>query len=224
MWWNNVIYKYEILYKKQKNMIKYIPESVINEVEELKNLWKFDEAMRIVNSILSDNPSNEEALLQVADIQYRQWEISKAAKAIDFLNSKKNNEDPLWLYIKWILEMEKNNRQSAKQYLQKALIVTNAENHEILRCCGLCEYRYWNREKWINYLRDSFTLNWKDAEVIFNLIEIYILEHKYEKANKMIKYYHKNHDSLITIDKDIKHYDTRVHLFEEFVKAQKRFK
>lgn len=205
-------------------MIKYIPESVMNEVEELKNLWKFDEAMRIVNSILSDNPSNEDALLQVADIQYRKWEIGKATKAIDFLNSKKNNEDPLGLYIKWILEMEKNNWKNAKQYLQKALEVTNAENHEILRCYGLCEYWYWNREKWINYLRDSFSLNGKDAEVIFNLIEIYILEHKYEKAATMIKYYYKNHDNLITIDKDIKHYDSRVHLFEEFVKTQKRFK
>lgn len=205
-------------------MIKYIPESVMNEVEELKNLWKFDEAMRIVNSILSDNPSNEDALLQVADIQYRKWEIGKATKAIDFLNSRKNNEDPLGLYIKWILEMEKNNWKNAKQYLQKALEVTNAENHEILRCYGLCEYWYWNREKWINYLRDSFSLNGKDAEVIFNLIEIYILEHKYEKAATMIKYYYKNHDNLITIDKDIKHYDSRVHLFEEFVKTQKRFK
>lgn len=205
-------------------MTSYIPESVIDEVEELKNIWKFDEAMRIVNWILSKNPSNEDALLQVADIQYRKWEIWKATKAIDFLNSKKNNEDPLWLYIKWILEMEKNNRKNAKQFLQKALVITNAENHEILRCYWLCEYRYGNREKWINFLRDSFTINNKDAEVIFNLIEIYILEHKYEKAKNMIKYYYKNHKSLITIDKNIEHYDSRISLFEEFVKTQTMFK
>jgi hypothetical protein len=52
-------------------MTNYIPESVIDEVEELKNIGKFDEAMRIINSILSSNPNNEDALLQVADIQYR---------------------------------------------------------------------------------------------------------------------------------------------------------
>jgi len=205
-------------------MTTYIPESMIDEVEELKNIWKFDEAMRIVNWILSKNPNNEDALLQVADIQYRKWEIWKATKAIDFLNSQKNNEDPLWLYIKWILEMEKNNRKDAKQYLQKALVITNAENHEILRCYGLCEYWYGNREKWINFLRDSFSINNKDAEVIFNLIEIYILEHKYEKAKNMIKYYHKNHQKLITIDKNIEHYDSRINLFEEFVKTQIMFK
>lgn len=205
-------------------MISYIPEFVIEEVEELKDIGKFDEAMRIVNWILSNNPNNEDALLQVADIQYRKWEINKASKAIDFLNSQKNNEDPLWLYIKGILEMEKNNRNSAKQYLQKALILTNAENHEILRCYWLCEYWYWNREKWINFLKDLFSINNKDAEVIFNLIEIYILEHKYEKARNMIKYYHKNHGSLITIDKDIEHYDSKINLFEEFVKVQTMFK
>jgi len=30
-------------------MTSYIPESVIEEVEELKNIGKFDEAMRIIN-------------------------------------------------------------------------------------------------------------------------------------------------------------------------------
>jgi tetratricopeptide (TPR) repeat protein len=179
--------------------------------------------MRIVNSILSNNPNNEDALLQVADIQYRQWEIWKATKAIDFLNSKKDNQDPLWLYIKWILEMEKNNRKHAKKYLQEALVLTNAENHEIMRCYWLCEYWYGNREKWIDLLKDSFTLNNKDAEVIFNLVEIYMLEHKYTKAKNMIKYYYKNHKSLITIDKDIKHYDNKISLFEEFVKTQLLF-
>lgn len=205
-------------------MTSYVPESVINEIEELKDIWKFDEAMRSINSILSKDPNNEDALLQVADIQYRQWEIWKASKAIDFLNSKKKNEDPLWLYIKGILEMEKNHRKNARKYLQKALILTNAENHEIMRCYGLCEYWYGNREKWLDLLNDSFILNNKDAEVIFNLIEIYILEHKYTKAKSMIKYYYKNHNDLITIDKEIENYDNKIWLFEEFIKTQLIFK
>jgi hypothetical protein len=73
-------------------------------------------------------------------------------------------------------------------------------------------------------LKDSFTLNNKDAEVIFNLVEIYMLEHKYTKAKNMIKYYYKNHKDLITIDKDIQHYDNKINLFEEFVKTQLLFK
>ena len=122
-------------------MIKYIPESILDELEELKDLWKFDEAMRIINGVLIDDPNNEDALLQVADIQYRKWEIGKASKAIDFLNSRKNDQDPLGLYVKWILEMEKNNRKTAKEYLQKALVLTNWENHEILRCLSMVSAR-----------------------------------------------------------------------------------
>jgi DNA-binding SARP family transcriptional activator len=53
------------------DMIKYIPESVLDEVEKLKSQRKFDEAMKMVNSILSEDPQNEDALLQVADIYYR---------------------------------------------------------------------------------------------------------------------------------------------------------
>jgi len=128
-------------------MPTYIPDSLLEEIEQLKDLGKFDEAIRKVNTILFKDPHNEDALLQVTDIQYRKGEIGKASKAIDFLNAKKNNNDPLVLYIKGVLEMEKNHRMEAKKFLQKALELTKAENHEILRCYGLCEYRYGNREK-----------------------------------------------------------------------------
>jgi DNA-binding SARP family transcriptional activator len=45
---------------------------LINEIEELKELGKFDDAMKKINSILFRDPNNEDALLQVTDIQYRQ--------------------------------------------------------------------------------------------------------------------------------------------------------
>ena len=203
--------------------MNYIPQSLVDEIEQLKELWKFDDAIKKINNILFKDPSNEDALLQVADIQYRRWEITKAWKAIDFLNAKKKNEDPLGLYIKWILEMEKNHRLEAKKYLQKALELTHAENHEIMRCYGLCEYRYGNREKWLWLLKDSFSINNKDAEVIYNLIELYILEHKYAKAKSMIDYYHRNHEKLQTIDKEITYYDKKISLLERFVKTQTIF-
>jgi hypothetical protein len=55
--------------------------------------------------------------------------------------------------------MEKNHRMDAKKYLQQALELTKAENHEILRCYGLCEYWYGNREKGLNFLKDAFHIN-----------------------------------------------------------------
>lgn len=202
----------------------YIPDSLINEIEELKELGKFDEAIAKVNSILIKDPHNEDALLQVTDIQYRKGEIGKAAKAIDFLNTNKNHTDPLWLYIKGVLEMEKNHWREAKKYLQTALELTKAENHEIIRCYGLCEYWYGNREKGLNFLKDAFYINNTDAEVVYNLIELYILEHKYKKAKDMIKYFYKHRTKLQTIDKDIEFYDQKISLFDKFIATQYMFK
>lgn len=204
-------------------MSSYIPESVIDEVEELKELGKFEDAMRIVNGLLTQNPNNEDALLQVADIQYRSWEISKATKAIDFLNAQKNNEDPLGLYIKGVLEMEKNHWTDAKKYLQQALELTEWQNHEIIRCYGLCEYRYGNREKWLDLLKEAFNMHNNDAELVYNLIEVYMLEHKFVQAKKMIAYFYKNRADLETLDKAIDFYDHKIILFDRYLKAQEMF-
>lgn len=125
----------------------YVPDHIVSEIEDLKETGKYEDAMKIVNRVLIKNPLNESALLQVADIHYRQGEMQKAEKAIDFLNVKSENADPMPLYIKGVLEMEKNNRKEARKYFQKACEITEAQNHEILRCYGLSEYRYGNREK-----------------------------------------------------------------------------
>ena len=201
----------------------YIPEELIDEIEELKELWKYDEAIRIVNSILMRDPKNEDAILQIADIQYRRWEIGKADKAVDFLNAQKNNNDPLGLYIKWLLEMEKNNWKDARKYLLKAMEMTNASNHEILRCYGLCEYWYGNREKGLSFVKDAFASDNKDAEVVYNLIQLYILEQEYKKAQEMIAYFNKNKSSLKFVDKEVDFYQSKISLFEKFIKAKKLF-
>ena len=201
----------------------YIPEELIDEIEELKELWKYDEAIRLVNSILMRDPKNEDAILQIADIQYRKWEIGKADKAVDFLNAQKNNNDPLGLYIKGLLEMEKNNWKDARKYLLKAMEMTNASNHEILRCYGLCEYWYGNREKGLSFVKDAFAIDNKDAEVVYNLIQLYILEQEYKKAQEMIAYFNKNKSSLKFVDKEVDFYQSKISLFEKFIKAKKLF-
>lgn len=78
-----------------KDMAHYTHQSLIDTIETLKDAGKFAEALTMVNQLLTKDPTNEDALLQVTDIQYRQGEISKAAKAIDFLNSTNNNQAPL---------------------------------------------------------------------------------------------------------------------------------
>ena len=201
----------------------YIHDELIQEIETLKESGKYKEAMKIVNNLLSENPENEDALLQVADIHYRNWEISKAWKAIDFLNFRKDHQDPMWLYIKGILEMEKNNRDKARKLFEQTNSFTNAENHEVLRCYGLCEYWYGNREKWLNLLKDAFLINNLDAELICNLIQLNILEKDYKQADRYIKHYLKCNDKLLIMDKTIEYYNSKVDMFKEFLKIKDIF-
>lgn len=62
------------------------------------------------------------------------------------------------LYIKGVLEMEKNSWHEAKKYLRDALELTDFNNHEILRCYGLSEYWYGNREKGVKYIENALKL------------------------------------------------------------------
>lgn len=195
----------------------YIHQDILDSIDRYKQQGKFWEALKLVNSILIKDPSNQEALIQVADIEYRKWEINNAQKPIDYLLKIKWETDPMSLYIKGVLEMEKNNWFVAKDYLKKALELSRGENHEIVRCYGLCEYRYGNREKGILMLENSFHLNSLDAEIIYNLVEIYLLENKYSKAKSMIKYYFTKQNKLLTFDKEISFYDNKINLFQAFL-------
>lgn len=194
----------------------YIPDSFRDDVENLKKEGKFEQALKKVNHILMSDPTDEWALLQVVDIEYRRGELTRAEKPIDFLMYTKK-DDPMHFYIKGVLEMEKNNWYDAKKYFQEAIKMTNFENHEILRCYGLCEYRYGNREKWLTFIQQAFDLHNTDAEVIYNLVEIYLLEFDYKRAKRMIKYFYDKHDKIETFDKDISFYDNKIWLFAKFV-------
>ncbi|MFZ5341667.1 MAG: hypothetical protein ACOZBL_03860 [Patescibacteria group bacterium] len=48
----------------------YISDKLIEEIENLKKSGNYDEALKMVNNILVRDPSNEDALLQIADIQF----------------------------------------------------------------------------------------------------------------------------------------------------------
>jgi hypothetical protein len=56
-----------------------------------------------------------------------------------------------------------------------------------------------------------------DAEVIYNLIELYLLEFDYRRAKRMIKYFYDKKEKLETFDKDIEFYDQKISLFQKFI-------
>ena len=203
-------------------MDTYIPEEVLDEISQLADEWKYDEAISMVNSILARDPKNEQALLMITDILYRQGDMDGADKAVSFLNSTKK-DDPLWLYVKGLLEMERNNWKEARSYLKKAMQITNWENYEIIRCYWLSEYRYGNREKWRELLKKVFKQNSLDAELIYNIIQLAILDEDYSESGEMISFFNRHHWELKVVDKPLAWYDKKVALFEKYLEWKNRF-
>lgn len=191
----------------------------IADIESLKEEGKLDDALDIANQMLASNPKNKDALYQVADIMYRKGEILRAEKPIDFLLTEEN-DDAMSRYIKGVLEMEKTNRQEAKQHLKKAMKLLDEANPEMLRCLAICEYRSGNREDGIRLLKQAFTMNQFDAEIILNLIELYILQHQRKHARRYVDYYHEHKDSIQFFDKSKEQYDEKILLFTEYISFQ----
>jgi uncharacterized protein HemY len=195
----------------------FLADSQINIIDTYVQAWKYDDAISYINDFLVNDPTNDELLLMIADIQYKKWEIGKASKAIDFLNDQSWHKDPMALYVKWVLEMEKNHWKEARNYLLKAMETLDKDNHEIMRCYALSEYRYGNREKGIHQLEHARDLHIFDAEIIYNLIELYLLEKKYRKANDLITFFHENKDELEIYDKKLAFYEAKMKLFSAYL-------
>ena len=190
-----------------------------DEIEELKEEWLLDEALDLANSLLAKNPKNKDALYQVADIMYRKGEIWKAEKPINFLLDQENDDAMSW-YIKWVLEMEKTNRQEAKKYMKKAIWLLDDDNPEMIRCLAICEFWSWNREWWMRNLKQAFEMSKFDAEIILNLIELHILQHQWNHASQYITYYNQHHEQLQFFDKPKSYYDEKIMLFKEYISYQ----
>ena len=113
--------------------------------------------------------------------------------------------------------MEKSNWKDARSFLLQSIQVSEKDNHEIMRCYGLCEYWYGNREKGIHNLERAHDLNPYDAEIIYNLVELYLLERRYAKAKKLIQFYHDNKEDLEMYDKKESFYRNKITLFTAYL-------
>lgn len=204
--------------------MSFLADSQLSVIESYKEAGKYDEAIAYINNFLVNDPTNQEMLLHIADLQYKKWEIDRAGKAVDFLNYQNNNQDPMGLYVKWVLEMEKSNRKTARSFLLKSMETIENDNYEIMRCYGLCEYWYGNREKGLFNLERAHTLNPFDAEVIYNLIELYLLEHKFMKAKKLIKFYEENKSDLEMYEKKESFYRNKIALFSAYLSVYEKKK
>ncbi len=202
--------------------MSYISSDLLEKLDNFKKNEQWDDAIALVNGFLTKDPMNEEALLQIADINYRRGEIDKAEKAVDFLNTTKGDQDPMALYVKGVLAMEKLEWREAIRHLKKANELSDFSNHEIVRAFAISQYRYGNREKGLYLLDVAYDINNLDAEIIYNIIELSLLEKQLSKARTMIRQYRKDHDNLQIFDKDIAYYDEKISLFSDYLSSSIR--
>ena len=195
----------------------FLADEQINLIDSYVQSGKYNEAIEYINSLLANDPTNDELLLMIADIQYKKGEINKASKAVDFLNANTDNKDPMGLYVKWVLEMEKNHRKQARDFLLKAMEKLDKDNHEIMRCYALSEYWYGNREKGMYHLERAHDLHRYDAEIVYNMVELYLLEKKYKKAEELIAFFHTNKEDLEIYDKKLAFYESKMKIFSAYI-------
>lgn len=188
----------------------------LQQIEDLKEEGLLDEALACANDLLVRDPKDKDALYQIADIMYRKGEILKAEKPIDFL-LQQDGDDPMSRYIKGVLEMEKTHRKEAKQFLKHAMDALDDDNPEMMRCYALCEYWSGNKEDGLRCLKQAFGASKFDAEIIVNLIELYILQQERSSARRFVSYYYDHKAELQFFDKPWSYYDERVLLFTEYV-------
>lgn len=202
----------------------YLADEQTDLIDTYVHAGQYDNAISYINDLLVADPTNDELLLMIADIQYKKGEIAKATKAVDFLNAQKDHQDPMWLYVKWVLEMEKNHRKQARDFLLKAVEKLGQDNHEILRCYALSEYWYGNREKGLYHLERAHNLRKNDAEILYNMIELYLLEKKYRKAESLIQFFYDSIDDLEIYDKPLDFYKSKMKIFSSYIRTYQQKK
>lgn len=195
----------------------YVTQDIEKKIEILKKEKKWEEALKLLNTLLSKDPHNEYALLQIADIKYQQGLIQEAQKPVDFLIKTIKRNDPMVWYVKGMIEMEKANWEEAIKYLKKSIYITWETNPELLRAYGMSLYWGWHREKWWITLFKAYNLNPLDAEIIYNIVQLAILENKCKKAQEMVDYYFANSHQIQTFDKEKEFYDEKFKMFKEYI-------
>ena len=69
-------------------------------------------------------------------------------------------------------------------------------------------------------MKKAFKQNALDAEVIYNIVQLSILDEDYEESEEMISFFYQHHSELKIVDKSIEWYDKKFALFEKYLSKQ----
>ena len=67
------------------------------------------------------------------------------------------------------------------------------------------------------HLERAHDLHRYDAEIIYNMVELSLLEKKYRKASELINFFHENKDDLEIYDKKMSFYESKMKIFSAYI-------
>jgi len=189
-----------------------------NEIQKVReNEWK-DEAIKLANNYLSQDPYNIEAYMQIIDIYYVLWELEKAEKPIDFILA--NNLEGEWIdkwllnYIKAVLLSERTQWTEAKQYI-KIAIKYNISNLEYKRLLATIEFWSGNKTKWYNLLTDILKQFQKDADILLDAVNMALNLWYIEDAKWIVNMYFDKKDEISFFSRGRNYYDEKMSTFKQ---------
>ncbi len=68
----------------------------------------------------------------------------------------------------------------------------------------------------MHILERAHDLRPMDAEILYNLIELYLLERRFKKAKECIAFFHEHHKDLDMYEKKITFYKNKIKLFSAY--------
>jgi hypothetical protein len=66
-------------------------------------------------------------------------------------------------------------------------------------------------------MHEAFQENSHDAEIILNLVELYIMQGQLQQARLYIEHYFAKSGDIMFFDKDQSYYDAKLAIFEEYI-------
>lgn len=148
-------------------------DSLIHQIESLKEEWKHKEALDTTLKWLETHMNDYRLYEELADIYMFQENIEKAEEVIQYAREL-HPESSTWLYLQWCILRE-------KWEYEKALSVFNEVNNmipntwEILQNLWWCHMMLGSMQKSIAILNRAHKLEPNNPEIIKNLNTAYLL-------------------------------------------------
>lgn len=168
-----------------------IIRELIIKIENLKQEKKFKEALKMLREASLKYSEDYRIYEEIADIYLYEWNLTQAAKAVNFALSL-NKDSATWNYLKWFILLSNEKPWDAIKYLIKSnkLMWNNAE---VLRNLGWAYTMIWEQERWISVLKRALNISPWDELITEDLAMALIWTWNVKDWNQLLEKIWKNY-------------------------------